>query len=251
MRIDGAAAVITGGSRGIGKAITLALAGHGANVLINYVTKCEDAEAVAEEVRAMGVDAIACQADVSLYEDAERMIDTAKREFGQLDILVNNAGTIRDRTIRKMTRDDWDKVIAVNLTGAFYCTKHAVRYMSEQGGGKIIMIGSIIGRGGGFGQSNYAASKAGLIGFARSIAYELARHNIQVNVVAPGFVETDMLMSVPEGVRNSIKCQIPLGRFGKPEEIANAVVFLIKNDFITGGVLYIDGGQFAPTHLIR
>lgn len=251
MRIDGTATIITGGSRGIGKAIALALAGNGADIIVNYVTRSEEAEDVVQTAHSMGVDAIAVRADISDYDQAKMLVDTAKKEFGRVDILVNNAGIVRDKTLRKLTKEDWDNVIKVNLSGAFYCTRHAVGYMIEQGAGKIVMVSSIIGRAGNIGQSNYAASKAGLVGFMKSIAYELARHNIMVSAVAPGFIETDMITEVPEEIKNQIKSQIPLRRFGKPEEVADAVMFLIKNDFVTGEVLYIDGGQFAPSYPVR
>jgi 3-oxoacyl-(acyl-carrier-protein) reductase len=240
--ILGKTALVTGSSRGIGKAIVIRLAAAGANVAINYKEHRTEALGVARKIESMGRKVMTFRADVRNEKSVDRMIEMVIGELGRIDILVNNAGIIRDRTMRKMTSDEWTDVIQTNLTGSFYCTRRVVPHLISQKWGRIINIASLMGLTGNFGQTNYSASKAGLIGMTRSLAKELAGYNILVNAIAPGFVKTSMTHSVPKVFLSRIVDRIPLKRLAYPEEIADAVVFLVGSDYITGQVLVIDGG---------
>jgi 3-oxoacyl-(acyl-carrier-protein) reductase len=241
--LRGRVALVTGGSRGIGKAIALELARSGAAVAFSYNSNLAKAEEVAAEIRAMGIECLMVQGDVARKEDARRVIGAALEKFKRLDILVNNAGITRDRTMKKMTDEDWEAVISVNLNGTYYCTAAAMPAMIEQKYGRIINIASIVGETGAFGQSNYAASKGGIISFTKCLALELARDNITANVIAPGYTATEMVEAMPPEVLEKICAKIPLRRLAKSEEIAKAVLFLARDaDYITGATLNVNGG---------
>jgi len=242
--LTGRVAVVTGASRGIGRAIAIKLASLGAKVVVNYRSNQAAAEEVVQQIQGMGGEAIAVKADVSNYAEAQGLIQSALDHFGRLDILVNNAGTTRDALLVRMSEEDWDVVINTNLKGAFNCTKAAQRTMIKQRYGRIVNITSIAGLAGNPGQANYAAAKAGLVGFTKAVAKELGSRNITVNAVAPGYVPTDLTATLPpELVAKGIE-MTPLGRPGTPEDIANAVAFLVSDEasYITGQVLSVDGG---------
>ncbi len=243
--LDGQVAVVTGASRGIGRACAIELARHGASVVVNYVANEEMAQSCAKEVEAAGARALVVQADVSNAEEAKKLIEAAEQEFGKVDILVNNAGVNRDRTVARMSSEEWDEVISTDLSSMFYCTSAVVGGMRERNYGRIINMASIIGQMGNVGQANYAAAKAGMIAFTKSAAKELARNNITVNAVCPGFIETEMVASLSDEIRENLLSQIPLGRFGTPEEVAATVRFLCtEGDFYTGSQLSFNGGQY-------
>ncbi|MBC7250925.1 MAG: 3-oxoacyl-[acyl-carrier-protein] reductase [Anaerolineae bacterium] len=237
-------AVVTGSSRGIGRAIALELARRGAKVVVNYRSNQAAAQEVVDLIQAGGGEAIAVQADVSVQAEAQALIKTALNTFGRLDILVNNAGTTRDNLIAMMKEEDWDVVINTNLKGAFNCCKAAIRPMMKQRYGRIVNITSVAGLAGNAGQTNYSAAKAGLIGFTKSLAKEVGPRHITVNAVAPGFIPTDLTADLPpELVQKGLE-MTPLGRAGTPEDIAYAVAFLVSDEasYITGQVLSVDGG---------
>lgn len=245
MDLKGKMALVTGGSRGIGRAVALAFVKAGANVALcaRDLTK---AELVAEEARALGVEALAIKADIAHSAEVEALVQTCLGKFGRLDILVNNAGIVKDALVVRMKDEDWDRVLEVNLRGAFYSIRSALKPMMKQRGGRIINIASVVGVMGNVGQANYVAAKAGLIGLTKAVAREAASWGITVNAVAPGFIETDMVASLPEKVRQAYLEQIPLKRLGSPEEVAAVVCFLASDaaSYITGQVIHVNGGMW-------
>ncbi len=243
--LKGKVAVVTGASRGIGRAIAKKMASLGAFVVVNYNGSQERAEKVKQEIEEAGGTAAIYQCDVSDYGKCETFIQNVITEYGHLDILVNNAGITRDGLLMKMSEEDFDKVIDTNLKGAFNTIRFASRQMLKQKSGRIINMSSVVGVTGNAGQANYAASKAGIIGLTKAAARELASRGITVNAIAPGFIETDMTSVLPEKVREASAAQIPLGSFGKPEQVAAAAAFLASEDagYITGQVLHVDGGM--------
>jgi 3-oxoacyl-[acyl-carrier protein] reductase len=242
--LTGRAALVTGGSRGIGRAIVLRLARQGADVAFSYRGNAEAAASAVAEVEALGRRALAIQADAKSAEGAEAMVKAALEAFGKIDILVNNAGITRDNLIMRMGGDEWSDVIDTNLSGAFYALKAVTRPMLKARGGRIINITSVSGQAGQTGQANYSAAKAGLIGLTKAAARELASRGITVNAVAPGFVLTELTQDLPDALKAQITERTPLGRFGTTDEIANAVAFLASDEaaYITGQVLAVDGG---------
>ena len=243
-----AVVVVTGASRGLGRAIAEEVGHGGAKVVINYSRSKEPAEELVGRISENGGEAIAVQADVSDPDQAQSLIDRTIEEFNRIDVLVNNAGINVDRTLRKLSVEDWDKVIQVDLNSAFYTVHAALPHMMEAGGGKIINMSSFVGEAGNIGQANYSAAKAGLLGFTKTAAKELARYGITVNSICPGFIETDMVASIPDEQREKLLKTVPLGRFGQPEEIARAVRFLVEDgDYITGQALDINGGVYIRT----
>jgi len=238
-------AIVTGSSRGIGAAIVRELAAHGCHVVINYCQRKDLAEALSREVSNGGVRAIVVGADVRRRDEVQRMVDETREVFGHIDALVNNAGIYRDRSLRRMTAAEWEDVIATDLSGTFYCSSLVVPHMMERRWGRIINMASIVGQAGNIGQCNYAAAKAGIIGFTKAMALELARYNITVNALCPGFIETDMVLSLTEEQQRAVLARIPLGRFGKPEEVARVCRFLVaEGDYITGAQININGGMY-------
>jgi acetoacetyl-CoA reductase len=243
--LEGRVAVVTGGARGIGAAITAELASHGASLVVNYAHSANEAYALVEALKAQETPAIAVLGDVSVPEEAERIITAASEAFGKVDILVNNAGINRDKTLKNLELHAWQEVLRTNLDSAYFCTRAALPHMLKNGWGRVINISSIIGQSGGFGQANYAASKGGMIAFTKSVALEVARFGITVNAVCPGFIETDMLQGVPERARETLLGRIPLGRFGHPDEVASLVRFLCAEAaWVTGQEFNINGGQY-------
>lgn len=245
MLLDGKTALVTGASRGIGRAIALCLAAEGARVAINYAGNVKAAEEVKASIEAAGGTALLCQADIADSAAVEAMIADVVKEFGAIDILVNNAGITRDTLLMRMKDEDFAKVLDTNLKGVFYCTKAVSKLMMKKRSGRIINMASVVGLVGNAGQTNYAAAKAGVIGFSKSAAKELASRGITVNVVAPGFIGTDMTAGLPESVKEKMLTDIPLGRMGEPEDVANAVLFLASDQasYITGQVVNVDGGM--------
>lgn len=245
MLLDGKIALVTGASRGIGRAVAIELAKEGAAVAINYAGNKSAAEEVQKIITEMGRRAMIIQADVSDEKSAADMVEKVIKEFGGIDILVNNAGITRDGLFIRMKEEDWNAVINTNLTGIFNCTKTAAKYMMKKRSGRIINMSSVSGIMGNAGQTNYAAAKAGVIGFTKSLAREMASRGITVNAVAPGFIATDMTAAMPEKAQEHVLSSIPLGKMGEPKDIANAVLFLAsdKASYITGQVIHVDGGM--------
>lgn len=244
MKLEGKVAVVTGASRGIGKAIALNLAMEGAKVVVNFNSSEEEANKVVQSINDLGTEAIAVKADVSKLQESQYLMDATLERFGKIDILVNNAGITKDNLLLRMSEEEFDKVVDVNLKGYFNCCKAVCRPMLKNKAGKIINITSIIGITGNSGQSNYAAAKAGVIGFTKSLAKELGAKGINVNAVAPGFIQTDMTDKLPEDVKNKIGDNIPMKTLGSPEDVANLVKFLASDDskYITGQTIAVDGG---------
>jgi 3-oxoacyl-[acyl-carrier protein] reductase len=244
-KLDGKVALVTGGAQGIGRAIALALAREGSQVAISDIN-LEKAQETCGEIEALGRKALAVGGSVADAKAAEAMVEKTVEVFGGLDILVNNAGITRDGILLRMKEEDWDLVLDVNLKGAFHCTKASLRPLIKRGRGKIINIASVTGQMGNAGQANYAASKAGLIGLTKSVAREYASRNIQVNAVAPGFIDTAMSQAIPQKEREMLIKAIPMERLGTPEDIAEAVLFLASpaSDYISGQVLNVNGGMF-------
>ncbi len=251
LALEGKTALITGASRGLGEAMAMAFAAEGCAVAVNYVevpdrNNAAEAEHVVAAVKQAGVDGLAVCADVTDQEQVDAMAAEALDHFGQLDILVNNAGIFKDRTIKDLAKSDWDAVITVNLTGAYNCIHAVVNHMRERQSGRIINISSVIGQTGNIGSSNYAASKAGLIGLTKSVAREVARRHITVNAIAPGFIDTEMTRVLGDEILDRVRAQIPMGELGQPEDVAVAAVFLASDQarYITGHVLAVNGGLY-------
>ncbi|MES9685038.1 3-oxoacyl-ACP reductase [Bacillus sp. AFS001701] len=239
-------AIVTGGAKGIGKGIAFALAEKGAKVVINYNNSEAHAKAVVDELFENGYEALAVQANVADLDQAKALIDRTVEHFGRLDIIVNNAGITRDRSFKKLSAEDWHEVIDVNLSSVYNTCNSALPYLLESDNARIVNISSVIGQAGGFGQTNYSAAKAGMIGFTKSLALELAKTNVTVNSVCPGFIETDMVNEIPENVKEQIKSRIPKRRFGTVEEIAKAVIYLCEGgEYITGQQINVNGGLYV------
>jgi 3-oxoacyl-(acyl-carrier-protein) reductase len=246
-RLNGKTALVTGASRGIGKAIALELAREGAKVAVNYQSSDAKAQEVVDEMAKFGGEGILLKANLSDPKEARAMVRRAAETFGHLDVLVNNAGITRDKMLTRMTDEDWLEVIQTNLNGVFFCTSAAIPIMAEQSYGRIVNITSMNGQVGAVGQANYSASKGGIIAFTRTAALELAKSNIMVNCIAPGFTETDMFAKVPAHMQAQIRGRIPLNRFAQPVEIAKAVIYLVADgDYVTGQTLSVNGGAFMP-----
>ncbi|MDD6397004.1 MAG: 3-oxoacyl-[acyl-carrier-protein] reductase [Anaerovibrio sp.] len=245
MLLEGKVALVTGGSRGIGRAIALKLAGEGAAVAINYAGNAKAAEEVKASIEAAGGKAMVVQADVSSAEAVDAMVEAVVNELGGIDILVNNAGITRDGLLMRMKEADWDAVINTNLKGVFYCTKAVSKLMMKKRSGRIVNMASVVGLTGNAGQANYAAAKSGVIGFSKSMAKELASRGITVNMVAPGYIETDMTAVLSDKVREAMISTVPLARAGQAEDVAGAVLFLVSDmaSYITGQVINVDGGM--------
>ena len=244
-RLEGQVAIVTGASRGIGRAVAKELANYGASIVVNYNQSPDEAASLVDEITGGGSKAIAVQANVGEPAEVNSLIEKAIEEFEKIDILVNNAGVNRDRTIRRMSPEEWQEVINTDLNSAFYCTNAVIPHMIERSYGRIINMSSIIGQMGNVGQSNYAAAKAGLVAFTKSAAQEFARYNITVNAMCPGFIETEMVLALTDEVKEALLAKIPLGRFGRPEEVATFCRYLVTDgDWITGQQLNPNGGMY-------
>jgi len=236
--------LVTGGSRGIGAAISLELGRKEYNVIVNYNTKVDEANSIVDQIIKQGGNAIAIQANIAIPEDSQRLFQEIESKYGQVDILVNNAGITRDKSFRKMQKTEWDEVINTNLSSAYNTTQLAIHKMIENKYGRIINISSVIGQSGGFGQTNYAAAKAGLIGFSKSLALETAKYGVTVNCICPGFIKTEMVAAMPTEVLAAIVSKIPAASLGSTADIAKGVAFLVDAPYITGQCLNINGGLY-------
>jgi 3-oxoacyl-[acyl-carrier protein] reductase len=245
LKLTGKVALVTGGAQGIGKEVALLLARNGANIIVSDIN-LEKAEETSKEIELIGPKTMAIKVDVANSKEVERMMEAIIEKFGKIDILINNAGITRDKLILRMTEEDWDAVLNVNLKGTFNCTKAVVRHMAKQRSGKIVSIASVVGEMGNAGQVNYSASKAGVIGLTKTIAREFAQRGINVNAIAPGYIETPMTEVLPEKVKEDLKRLIPMERLGKPGDVAEAVLFLVseESNYITGHVLNVNGGIY-------
>ena len=245
MKLKGKVALVTGAAQGIGKAVALLLARNGADIIVSDIN-LEKAEETAREVEGLGQRALAVKTNVAEANDVEKMVQTALERFGRIDILINNAGITRDKLLLRMSDEDWDAVLGVNLRGTFLCTRAVIRPMAKQKSGKIVNIASVVGTMGNAGQANYVASKAGVIGFTKTVAREYAPRGINVNAIAPGYIETPMTEALPEKAKEELKRMIPMDRLGKPEDVAEAVLFLVSeaSTYITGQVLHVNGGIY-------
>jgi len=245
LELEGKVALVTGAAQGIGKAIGLLLAQRGADMAISDIN-LEKAEETAGEIETLGRRAMAIRANVAVFDEVERMVQGMIDRFSRIDILVNNAGIARDKLLLRMTEDDWDLVLDINLKGTFHCTKAVIRYMSKQRSGKIVNIASVVGEMGNAGQANYSASKAGVIGFTKTMAKEFASRGINVNAIAPGYIVTPMTDILPEKAKEELKRMIPMERLGQPEDVAQAALFLVSeaSSYITGQVIHVNGGIY-------
>ena len=245
LKLKGKVALVTGAAQGIGKAVALLLARNGADIVVSDIN-LEKAEETAKEIESIGAKAMAVKVDVANLSDVEGMVVAILERFDKIDILVNNAGITRDKLILRMTEEDWNAVLNVNLKGTFHCTKAVIRHMAKQRSGKIVSIASVVGEMGNAGQVNYAASKAGVIGLTKTIAREFAQRGINVNAIAPGYIETPMTDVLSEKVKEELRRLIPMERLGKPEDVAEAVLFLVseESNYITGHVLKVNGGIY-------
>ncbi len=246
-RLNGKTALITGASRGIGRAIAIELAREGAKVAINFQNNEEKAKEVVYDIGKFGGSCVLAKANLADPKEARAMVKRVAEQFGHLDVLVNNAGITRDKLLTKMTDEDWVEVIQTNLNAVFFCTSAAIPFMTAQSYGRIVNIASMNGQIGAIGQANYSASKGGIFAFTRTAALELAKSNITVNAIAPGYTDTDMFAKVPANLQAQIRGKIPLNRFAQPEEIAKAVIYLVADgDYVTGQTISVNGGAFMP-----
>ena len=241
----GKVALITGGTTGIGKQIAITLAKEGYDIALNYIVENDDVQNSKKEIEGLGVKVMTVKGDVSNYEDCEKFVKEVVDEFGQIDVLVNNAGITRDMLLMRMKKEDFEKVIDVNLVGTFNVTKNVINYMLKARSGRIVNLASVVGVAGNAGQTNYSASKAGIIGFSKSLAKEVASRNILINCVAPGFIQTSMTNVLKDDVKEEISKTIPLKRMGTPQDVANVVKFLVSEEssYVTGQVIHVDGGM--------
>ncbi len=245
LELLGKVALVTGAAQGIGKAIALLLAEKGADVVVSDIN-VEKAQETAREIEEKGRKSMALKVNVADPDEVEKMVEAIIERFSRIDILVNNAGITRDRLLLRMSSEDWDAVLDVNLKGVFNCTKSVIKYMSKQRSGKIVNIASVVGLMGNVGQANYAASKAGVIGFTKTVAREFAQRGININAIAPGYIQTPMTEVLPERVKEELMRLIPMGRLGQPEDVAQAVLFLVSeaSNYVTGQVLNVNGGIY-------